>query len=157
MNISRALKNVVDPGLALLPEKMNTPESVVMLLTIGQQESRFQFRRQVRGPAHGFYQFESGGGVHGVLTHKASRPYIYPILESLEVNETELYDSIVYNDALATVCARLLLYTDPRPLPALNTDPGESWSYYIRNWRPGKPHRQTWDSYRMHAVEYING
>ena len=39
---------------------------------------------------------------------------------------------------------RLLLLTDPKPLPVIGDTDG-SWEYYLRNWRPGKPHRHTWD------------
>lgn len=157
MNLTDALNIVIKPGLELLPAKMNTPKAVSMLLTIGQQESGFEYRRQNKGPARGFYQFELGGGVRGVLTHPASKPFILPILDKLRIEPVadELHGAITFNDALATVCARLLLYTDPYQLPELNSDYSVSWEYYIRNWRPGKPHRQTWDSFRLHAVETV--
>ena len=48
-----------------LPDRMLSDEAVTMMLAIGYQESRFEHRRQIRGPARGFWQFEHGGGVVG--------------------------------------------------------------------------------------------
>jgi len=157
MNINNALKLVVEPGLSLLPSNMDTPEARVMLLMIGLQESRFKHRRQIGGPAHGFYQFEKNGGVAGVMNHRSTKPIIDPILDSLEINKTklEVYQAIVYNDALATIMARLLLWTVPRPMPDIDSDPQLSWQYYIDAWRPGRPHRETWDSFRTHSVNGV--
>jgi hypothetical protein len=39
---------------------------------------------------------------------------------------------------LAAIFARLLLFSDPAPLPA---DMGEAYALYRRTWRPGKPQR----------------
>jgi hypothetical protein len=161
MDYKEALEKVVKPGLALLPAKFDTPEARVMLLAIGKQESRFEHRKQIGGPAHGFYQFEKGGGVKGVLTHPASKPIIERVLIGLNIARMPAvcYDCLAEpeHDALATVFARLLLYTDPHPLPALNCDPSLAWDYYFRNWRPGKPKRDTFDAYLMHAREAVNG
>jgi hypothetical protein len=162
MDYQEALEKVIKPGLALLPAKFDTPEARVMLLAIGMQESEFKNRKQLGGgPAHGFYQFEKGGGVKGVLNHPASKPLIERVLIGLGIARMPAvcYDCLEEpeHDDLATVFARLLLYTDPHPLPALNCAPDLAWDYYFRNWRPGKPHRHTWDAYLMHAREAVNG
>jgi hypothetical protein len=62
------------------------------------------------------------------------------------------YDALERDDMLACAFARLLLYTDSRPLPAIGDADG-AWDYYIANWRPGKPHRQTWDALYAQALE----
>lgn len=154
MNLTDAIELVIKPGLALLPANMDTPEARLMLLTIGMQESNFKYRRQVNGPAHGYYQFEQFGGVGGVMRHKATREILHDILDRLNIAHTtnEVFRAIVYHDALATVLARLLLWTIPRPLPAVDSIPQESWNYYIEAWRPGKPHRDTWESYRAYSL-----
>lgn len=155
MELKDALKRVVEPGLAMLPKKMDMMEARIMLLTIGQQESRFQHRAQIGGPAKGFYQFEKGGGIKGVLNHHSTRKYILPILKQLEIHKDDAYDAVRYNDILATAFARLLLYSVPKPLPGLKATPDEMWAYYIESWRPGKPHRGTWDSYLLHSQELL--
>ena len=58
------------------------------------------------------------------------------------------------DDILAAAAARLLLFTDPRRLPALGDD-REAWNLYLRNWRPGKPHRTTWPSLYAQALAFV--
>lgn len=132
---------IMPAAFALLPARLDSRAARVMVLAIGLQESRFEHRRQVRGPARGFWQFEHGGGVRGVLRHAASRPLLLPILATLQYESDECFEAIVHNDVLACVFARLLLWTHPKPLPA---DADAAWRYYIDTWRPGKPHPETW-------------
>lgn len=41
--------------------------------------------------------------------------------------------------------ARLMLWDDPNPLPAIDSSDA-NWAYYLTNWRPGKPSRERWDA-----------
>ncbi|GAA4321718.1 hypothetical protein GCM10023144_01150 [Pigmentiphaga soli] len=150
------LAQIVEPTLALLPLKMTSDEARVMLLAIGLQESRFEHRRQVGGPARGFWQFEQGGGVHGVLTHAASRPDALRIcaLRGVTPTERDVYQRLAVDDILACAFARLLLWTDPGPLPAAH-DPSAAWALYLWTWRPGKPHPETWDALHARAVAAV--
>jgi len=157
MKLTDVVKNVINPGLALLPDRMDTPEARAMLIAIGLQESRFKYRKQIGGPAHGFYQFENGGGVKGVLKYHSTKPIIEYILRSIRVDPSDAYNEIVSNDPLATVFARLLLWTDPGRIPAINCNPNESWDLYLRTWKPGKPHRDTWDQFWLAAVATVKG
>lgn len=155
-----ALK-AIDCALCALPEKMNSPEARVMLIAIGLQESRLIHRRQLvgspprpTGPATGLWQFERGGGVTGVLSHRSSRDYAHALCRIRDVDATpgEVWAALQHDDVLAAGFARLLLWTDPYRLPALGDDQA-AWDLYIRTWRPGKPHRQTWDALYKQAVE----
>jgi len=152
MRLSDALQIVVAPGLALLPERLTSHAAVAMLLAIGLQESRFIHRRQIGGPARGFYQFERSGGVTGVLRHSQTRDLVASVLDRLHYDHevTTSYEAIEHNDALATVFARLLLWTVPRALPGPD-DFSNAWDLYIDAWRPGKPHRATWDEFYRRA------
>lgn len=141
-------RSALPAALQMLPPAMDTREARVMLVTIGLQESRFEHRRQISGPAHGPFQFESGGGVHGVLTHHATKPFITPILETLRYTPSDCYYAIRDNDVLACVFARLLLFSHPAPLPR---DAESGWKYYLDTWRPGKPRRDTWDPFFLDA------
>lgn len=146
MQLNDVIGQVLLPTYArLLPGQFESPEATVMLLAIGLQESRFAHRKQVGGPARGFWQFEQGGGVHGVLNHSASRLYAraFCLLRAVAPNDGDLYRALAHDDLLACAIARLLLWTDPNPLPRLGDEQG-AWDYYLRNWRPGKPHRHTW-------------
>ena len=150
----------INEALALLPAAMDSPQARVMLVAIGLQESRFQHRRQLvgrpprpTGPARGYWQFERGGGCIGVLTHAASRYWMYRVCEERGSKTTAhaLWVAIERDDVLAAAAARLLLFTDPRRLPAVG-DVAGAWALYLRVWRPGKPHKATWTALYNQAV-----
>lgn len=52
---------------------MDSAAARCQMLAIGLQESRLQHRRQNGGPARGFWQFEKGGGVKGILFHETAQ------------------------------------------------------------------------------------
>lgn len=133
----------------LLPARMQSPEAEGMLLAIGLQESRFDYRAQIRGPARGFWQFEQGGGWKGVISHPSTRGFAQMLFDQLAYPKPE-FDSLTHNDVLACAFARLLLWTDAHPLPKVSQR-DEGWQYYLRTWRPGKPHPETWAACWMKA------
>jgi hypothetical protein len=143
MSIDPKILDAIDAALALLPRAMTSDAARVMLYTIGLQESRFAHRRQIVGgkpigPAKGFWQFERGGGCKGVVNHAASRFWMHQVCQRQGVpfNATALWHQIEHDDALAAVAARLLLFTDPKALPAVD-DAAGAWLLYLRTWRPG--------------------
>lgn len=147
------LHAIIDPGLARL-EALGGPKPAdaarVMLLAIALQESgpgleaRYQHSpAEQPGPARGFWQFEQGGGVLGVLSHRATRDLALAICDDCGVvaHRAAVWRSLEGHDDLAVAFARLLLWSDPAPLPSTEQD---GWAYYLRNWRPGKPHPARW-------------
>lgn len=156
MPLSEIRERAIAPALALLPARMSSPDAEVMLLAIGLQESRLTHRRQIGGPARGLWQFERGGGVAGVLRHAASREHALSVCDARRVAPVpeQVYQRLEHDDVLAAAFARLLLYTDPARLPALG-EVGASWDLYLRTWRPGKPHRHTWDALYAQALEAV--
>jgi hypothetical protein len=141
---------------ALLPATWDTPAAKAMLIAIAMQESRWDERRQIGGPARSFWQFELAG-IRGVLSHKASRPVIESVLARLDydVAPATSYTAIEHNDVLAFAYARCLLWTIPQALPGPG-DAATGWAQYIEAWRPGKPHRHTWDAFYKRAWELAN-
>ena len=152
-----ALRKVIQPALKLLPSSMADPRAMVMILTIFLQESALKHRWQVvdlkrpnvMGPARGLGQFELGtqasrGGVWGVYLHAASRYWLAQVCQQLgiEFAPRAIWRSMETSDALAVCVSRLLLFTDPKPLPSLD-DVETAWKYYLRNWRPGAYTRGT--------------
>lgn len=121
-------------------------EARVLVMTIAGQESRWMHRRQMGGPARGYWQFEQGGGVAGVLNHPASSRQARVVCgtEDIPSDIATVYEAIAWHDRLACVFARLLLWTDAAALPAVG-DKDAAWEYYIRCWRPGVPHRESWN------------
>lgn len=152
-------RQIMPIALGLLPARMNTPEARAMLIAIALQESRFEHRIQVpNGPARGFWQFERGGGVHGVLTHRVTEPLIVRPLHILnyEHDATVCYMALAHNDVLACVFARLLLWTLPYPLPG-PYEPERAYTQYVEAWRPGKPHPDTWAEFYVEGWRRVNG
>jgi hypothetical protein len=117
-----------------------------MLLAIGLQESLLKHRWQVtdvrrpevRGPALGIWMFERAGGVRGVLNYRTTRLPARGVCEARRVEPTEraVYDRLPDDDLLACAFARLLLWTDPAPLP-VPFDAKGALALYLRTWRPG--------------------
>jgi hypothetical protein len=148
------LAAIIRPVLSSMAEAERIPHSTAaerMLLAIGWQESRFLYRDQVdtgpavMGPATGFWQFERTGGVQGVMRHHATR---FPALGRVAMAGVAFDAQAIWaaftearHDRLACAFARLLLWSDPHPLPASEA---RAWDYYLRTWRPGKPHAKTW-------------
>lgn len=127
----------IEPAMTLLPEKMNTPDAIRMMVAIAKQESDLKHRHQVGGPAHGPWQFERNGGMKGVLNHPATRAHARRACELMIYDPDDLDDvfaGLEHNFVLAAVFARLLLWTLPAPLPQ---NQYEGFAQYIDAWRPG--------------------
>ena len=152
------LANALEPALKLLPAPMDSAAARAMVIAICLQESRLKHRRQVGGPARGYGQFELGGGVRGVLTHPATRQPIQVVLTCLDYDPTssaeECWAIIEHNDILAAAFCRLNLWWLPSPLPERH-DAAEGWRQYFDSWKPGKPHRGTWDSFYTQAWDIV--
>ena len=149
-------------AFVLVPGAMWSPAAEALLLAIGLQESRFTHRHQIGGPARGFWQFERGGGVRGVLTHRASRGHAAVACAALCYRSSleepfalaDLHVALEHNDVLACCFARLLLWTLPDALPARD-EPGRAWAQYLEAWAPGKPHADTWDAHYARAWDLV--
>jgi hypothetical protein len=150
MPLSQVLREIIDPGLALLPMAMDTPKARLMLLTIGRQESRFRYRRQTgNGPARGFWQFERDGGVKGVMTHPATTAHAHRACAEQGVpwERPNVWAALETDDLLACAFARLNLWWAPGKLPEIG-DHQAAWKLYADvTWRPGRPHPETWQGY----------
>ena len=169
------LTGAIIPGLALLPVAMDTPQARVLMLAISGQEADFHHRWQVfdrarpdaMGAARGLWQFERGGGVRGVLTHARSSALAIEVCRARGVAPpmvAEVYAALHRDDVLAAAFARLLLWTSPRPLPAIGDVEG-AWQMYLREWRPGaytngnpaqrEGLRRKWGGYYAEAVNTV--
>jgi hypothetical protein len=155
MTLDKVIRDAYLPAIAIIGVK-DSPETRVMILAIGLQESRFEYRRQMgNGPAMGYWQFERGGSVKGVLNHPASAAKARTLCHARSVTPEPMsaWLALENDDVLAAGFARLLLLTDPPALPAV-TDAQGAWDCYLHNWRPGKPHRATWDAFHARAVAH---
>lgn len=149
MTLDEVMAKAIEPAYAILPMKMASVEATCLLLTIGLQESLFQYRRQMNnGPAKGFWQFEKGGGVRGVLEHPATCAHARKMCEErgTPFDRTAVWNALEYDDVLAAGFARLNLWWAPGALPGVGAEhDDEAWRLYADvTWRPGKPHPEKW-------------
>ena len=143
--LSRIREQAIRPALALLPARMSGQQAEVLLLAIGLQESLLIHQRQIRGPARGLWQFEQGGGTAGVLSHPQTCDLAAQVCRARGVNPTPaaVQEALAgEDDVLDAALARLLMWTDRPPLPALQDVEG-GWQLYLRTWRPGAYTRGT--------------
>ena len=157
------LRSAITPAMAMLPAAMDSAQARVMLLAIGLQESRLTARCQIvngggKGPARGLWQFERGGGCAGIVRHEASRFWTAEVCKArgVEFSAAGIWAALETDDILAAACARLLLFTDAKALPAIGDEQGAWALYAYRCWRPGKPHPETWPANYAAAVDAVN-
>ncbi len=155
----------INPALKLLPSAMDSAAARILMLAIGLQESGLTVRRQRgNGPARSLWQFElgsqtRGGGVWGVYQHDSSRYWLKQLCDarSCVFAPTSIYSTIEADDVLAAGLARLLLFTDRAPLPAVG-ERGSSWTLYSkRTWVPGKPRPDDWPANYLRAMCFVQG
>ena len=158
MTPNRLLKSAILPALDELAT-LGLPSSVSaarFMLSIALQESGLKHRRQVvaggeeLGPASSYWQFEKGGGCAGVLAFPVVGSMMQNLCDAYNVQKTAqgLWTAMQYQDIIAAAAARLLIYTLPQALPKTAE---EGWQQYLRAWRPGKPHPETWAAHWMTA------
>lgn len=143
------LDTVLTPAVAAIAPvmaHMDSPTARCLLLAIAGQESAWTYRVQKPvGYAHGFWQCEKRGAVIQVVTGGATRDTFADVCRLLSVMPglDQVFDAIISEDALAYALARLNLWPDPAPLPAIGEE-DDAWDYYTRVWKPGKPDRNRW-------------
>lgn len=134
----------VNESYKLLPLKMDSPFARVNQAAIGQQESGYLVRRQYgNGPARGYWQFEEGGGVKGVMEHKSTADLARKVCHARGIPfvRRTVWEALEIDDVLAAAFCRLLMWTDSGKLP---TNEADGWAMYARTWRPGRPHPDKW-------------
>ena len=155
----RYVEHVFPLAASVLPHRMDSIDAWRMVAAICLQESRFEYRRQIHGPAKGWAQFERIG-VEDVCIHAATRRPLRHALRQLsyikladrlddddeykrEEAYTQLHGYLESSDVLAIVVARLALWKLPDYLPS-GAQPHKGWAQYLEVWRPGKEKPHTW-------------
>ena len=151
MTLDEFFATSIEPALAWLPPKMTSQAAMLQMGTTALQESRLEHRRQMgNGPARSFYQMERTGMVLGLLKHPQAEVRSLAIAacnwRGVEPDSLAVWNAIEHDDVFASTLARLGYWADPLPLPAVG-QVDAAWLCYLRNWRPGKPHPETWPTY----------
>ena len=138
----------------VIGDNYRSPKAELLVLAIGGQESKYTSRQQIiskngklvaEGPATSWWQFERAGGVRGVIQHPANEADERRLCAAVGVpyEEKAVWEAMKHDDVLGAGFARLFLASDPKRLPEIGDVKG-AWDYYLRIWRPGKPHPATW-------------
>ena len=142
-NPDALVREVIAPALTTFPPAWASREAVVLLVAIAIQESNLETRRQGTatnpGPARGLWQFEVAGA-SGVLQHPETHAQAASLCRaaSIPASASAVHRRVEVDDRVACWFARLLLRSDPAPLPPANANAeAEAFAYYLRNWRPG--------------------
>lgn len=140
-------KEAIEMAFRLLPAGMDTALARVILAAIGYQETKYLTRVQYgNGPARSYWQFENGrlAAINGVLNHKATAVLARSVCKArgVEPERMAVWNAMEHDDVLGAAFARLLMYTDPKPLP--DTSDGVWDMYANRLWNPGRPHPKEW-------------
>lgn len=147
----------IPAALSLLPGKMDSPQARAEMLAIGLHESGFLARQQGgtkakpgSGPAKSFWQFERTGGAIELIETPSTSVILQPICDLLgypEFTAAALHEAMEHNDTLAAVMCRLLLWKDPRSMPARH-EVTKGYDIYLARWRPNP------EAARKHAKDW---
>lgn len=146
----------VPAALSVLPARFDTPQARLMMLACAGQESGYASRIQTPGgQARSFWQIEKTGMLRGVM-HSAWWPILASVCEqhSIPTDEDTIFEAIAWHDPLAYAVARLGLWMDPNPLPAIG-DVLNAYNTYLRVWRPGKPSWMRWQTVYPAALAVV--
>lgn len=162
LRLASITQSAIVPALMLLPARMYSKPAKLMMLAIGYQESKFATRCQVlnggrRGAGRGYPMFEPNG-IRGVMNHPKTAQLVYALCHErdCECDLQAIYARVETDDILAFGLARLLLWTDAKPLPAVDDEHG-AWDLYLRTWNPGKPRPKDWpESHALARAEVLS-
>src|SRR6185437_11852775 len=128
-----------------------------MLLAIGGQESGYRTRQQNGGPARGMWQDERPVE-QLLLDNQASAAEVHALCKARAVAPvaSDMYWAVGTDDVFAAGIARLILWCDLEPLPAVG-DQARAWACYLRVWGPGKPRPADWPANYGAALAAVTG
>lgn len=159
MNPDIFFERIVEPTLQSMAASASigiaaSDSARVLVMAIAGQESRWVARRQIGGPARSYWQFEKGGGVAGLFRVVPRQLAAVCAACDVTFDAATVFEAMAWHDTLACAMARLLLWSDPAPLPAVG-DKDAGWQYYLRNWRPGAPHPESWAGVHDRALAAV--
>lgn len=160
MTAAEFAKTIMIPGLDFLAATVgmrppNRDEAKVLLLAIAGQESDWQNIPQGGGgPGRGPWQFEPET-CKELMFNPASATFYTAVCMATNTVPSRTYDAILGSPDLAVALARLNLWCDPEPLPAIGAEQA-AWVAYLRIWRPGKPRPHDWPANYSAAMAALN-
>lgn len=133
MNLSEALKQVVEPGLKMLPESFNNVNAEVFLLAAGQHLSMFQ-KHKVAGSV-GYFKLTKGK-INSTRDSFACKNIIETLHNQrvLDNDVTKLYKDINSNPFLDSLMSALYVHSSNSPFPHISQGCRPAWRLYSKLW-----------------------
>jgi len=158
---SNFLANTVDPGLSwmqsVLGAKPPASDAARLALTaFAGQETYWRDIDQIGG-GDGRGPWQAGRVIIADLLHNLDTAMLmHKCCASLgiAVSVEPIYAAIIGNPKLSVALARLSLWADPFPIPAIGDQAG-LWKCYLRVWRPGAPRPDDWPDVYQQSLEAI--
>ena len=114
-NIKKVCEEIANYSLDKL--ELNSDAALQMVMTTGQTESGYDYLRQIKGPAIGFWQMEPATMYDIWENYVAYRPKYKEALWRLGFNEGFAVESLLSNLAVQTAFCRLHYRRVPKKLP----------------------------------------
>lgn len=142
----------LDGAALLLPSLPFGADVRTLLMAIAGQEGAWAYRTQINGPARSYWQIE----VEAIAQAFHAGELLQGAAQAIDIAPTVagIYAALPFCDVLAACVARLILWPDPEPIPAVG-DAAGAWSYYLRCWRPGKPGPGRWQAVYAVAAKAV--
>ena len=117
-NIKKVCEEIAVFSLEKL--ELNSDAALRMVMTTGQTESGYDYLRQIKGPAIGFWQMEPATMWDIWENYVLYRPKYKEALWRLGFNEGFGEQSLLSNLAVQAAFCRIVYLRDPYPIPSLN-------------------------------------
>lgn len=122
---------IVTPALKRIG--LASPAAINLVTGIGLVESGYRTRKQIGGPALGFWQMEPATEQDCWTNFLDYRPLLSGLLRKLASPEQPSSLLLLTNDAYAAAMCRIRLYRSSDPLPDANCAVALSW-YHKRHY-----------------------
>ena len=115
MDLKTAKYDIIAPTLRKIG--LYSPAALNLVAGIGLVESGYRTRRQVDGPALGFWQMEPATERDCWVNFLEYRPLLAGLIRKVANPSNPSPDLLLTNDAYAAAMCRIRLYRSPDPIP----------------------------------------
>ena len=116
VTLSYAKHEIVTPALTKIG--LASPVAINLVTGIGLVESGYRTRKQIGGPALGFWQMEPETERDCWTNFLDYRPLLAGLIRKVALPNTPASSLLLSNDAYAASMCRIRLYRSPKPLPS---------------------------------------
>ena len=131
MDLKTAKYDIIAPTLRRIG--LYSPAALNLVAGIGMVESGYRTRKQIGGPALGYWQMEPATEQDCWVNFLDYRPLLAGLVRKIAYPSQPQHQLLLTNDAYAAAMCRIRLYRSPNPLPDANCALALSW-YHKRHY-----------------------